>query len=112
MDLLASTADGRMRPSLRGSLAPGAGTVVGHGERYENEEEEHRGDDDQLEQFFVSMPEVHEEKCDEERLYGGDGECDDGVESAEIDVCDLVRKERAHEQGDPHGEVGLERRRF
>src|SRR5580692_6148955 len=47
------------RAALQASLTPEAGAVVGHGEYQKNEEEEYGGDDDQLEELFVSAFEVH-----------------------------------------------------
>ena len=50
------------------ALAPGAGAVVGHGEGQEDEEEEYRGDYDQLQELFAGAFEVHKEERDQQRF--------------------------------------------
>ena len=71
-----------------------------------NEEEEYGRDDDQLEKFFVRTLDVHEEKSDEQRFDGGDGESDGGIEMAEIDACGENCQSGSGEQREPDSDVG------
>jgi hypothetical protein len=92
---------GRLVPVLR---VPSPADVVGRGENHENGEKK-EGTADYQADHFGGILHVHKEEDDQGSLGGGNEECDDRIENAEIAEGYPCRHACQDEQDDPDSYV-------